>query len=127
MGETKREKRQLVEDFQIFADSVLDLQGEWFGAAENCSKPQETAGNRRKSQDAVSTPFSHLVSPIKRCPNLLILEFSQGVHKGVSILSVPWSLRPQNRAAAATCGRGRCELPVRECPSTITIMNRTSR
>ena len=26
-------------------------------------------------------------------------------------LSVPWSLRPQNRAAAATCGRGRCELP----------------
>ena len=26
-------------------------------------------------------------------------------------LSVPWSLRPQNRAAAATCGRGRCKLP----------------
>ena len=26
-------------------------------------------------------------------------------------LSVPWSLRPQNRAAAATCGHGRCELP----------------
>ena len=25
--------------------------------------------------------------------------------------SVPWSLRPHNRAAAATCGRGRCELP----------------
>ena len=24
---------------------------------------------------------------------------------------VPWSLRPQNRAAAATCGHGRCELP----------------
>ena len=27
------------------------------------------------------------------------------------VLSVLWSLRPQNRAAAATCGRGRCELP----------------
>ena len=26
-------------------------------------------------------------------------------------LSVLWSLRPQNRAATATCGRGRCELP----------------
>ena len=26
-------------------------------------------------------------------------------------LSVPWSLRPRNRAAAATCGRGRCEIP----------------
>ena len=26
-------------------------------------------------------------------------------------LSVPWSLRPQNRAAAATCGRGRCDFP----------------
>ena len=26
-------------------------------------------------------------------------------------LSVPWSLRPQNRAAAATCSHGRCELP----------------
>ena len=31
--------------------------------------------------------------------------------KEPSRLSVPWSLRPQNRAAAATCGRGRCELP----------------
>ena len=29
----------------------------------------------------------------------------------VTPLSVPWSLRPQNRAAAATCGHGRCELP----------------
>ena len=28
----------------------------------------------------------------------------------VQFLSVPWSLRPQNRAAVATCGRGRCEL-----------------
>ena len=26
-------------------------------------------------------------------------------------LSVPWSLRPRNRAAAATCGRGRCDFP----------------
>ena len=26
-------------------------------------------------------------------------------------LSVPWSLQPRNRTAAATCGRGRCELP----------------
>ena len=26
-------------------------------------------------------------------------------------LSIPWSLRPRNRAVAATCGRGRCELP----------------
>ena len=42
---------------KIFADLVLDLQGKWFGVAENCRKPQE----------AVSTPFSHLVSPVKRC------------------------------------------------------------
>ena len=27
------------------------------------------------------------------------------------VLSVPWSLRPRNRAAAATCGHGRCDLP----------------
>ena len=27
------------------------------------------------------------------------------------IISVPWSLRPRNRAAPATCGRGCCELP----------------
>ena len=27
------------------------------------------------------------------------------------VLSVPWSPRPQNRAAGATCDRGRCELP----------------
>ena len=31
--------------------------------------------------------------------------------KLASALSVPWSLRPRNRAAAATCGHGRCELP----------------
>ena len=49
MGETKREKRQLVADFRrFFADLVLDLQGKWFGAAENHRKPQETAENRRK-------------------------------------------------------------------------------
>ena len=30
---------------------------------------------------------------------------------GPGPLSVPWSPRPQNRAAAATCGHGRCELP----------------
>ena len=30
---------------------------------------------------------------------------------GPEELSVLWSLRPRNRAAAATCGRGRCELP----------------
>ena len=29
---------------------------------------EKTTGNCRKSQEAVSTPFSHLVSPIKRCP-----------------------------------------------------------
>ena len=29
----------------------------------------------------------------------------------VSKLCVLWSLQPQNRAAAATCGCGRCELP----------------
>ena len=39
LGETEREKRQLVEDFgRLFADLVLDLQNKWFGAA----------GNRRK-------------------------------------------------------------------------------
>ena len=26
-------------------------------------------------------------------------------------LSVPWSPRPRNRAAAVTCGRGRCDFP----------------
>ena len=46
MGETKRENRQLVEDFCRFG--LLDLQGKWFGAAENRRKPQETAENRRK-------------------------------------------------------------------------------
>ena len=45
MGETKREKRQLVGDSQIFAELVLGLQGKWFGAEENCSKPQEIAGS----------------------------------------------------------------------------------
>ena len=54
---------------KIFADLVLDLQGKWFGAAENCGKPQETAGNSRKSQEAISTPFSRLVSPNQRCPS----------------------------------------------------------
>ena len=34
-----------------------------------------------------------------------------GLFEGVLKLSVPWSLRPRNPAAAATCGRGRCELP----------------
>ena len=29
----------------------------------------------------------------------------------VTELSVPWSLRPRNRAAAATCGHGRCDFP----------------
>ena len=53
---------------QIFADLVLNLRGKWFGAAENRRKPQKIAGNRRISQEAVSTPFSHLVSPSKRCP-----------------------------------------------------------
>ena len=69
MGETKREKWQRCRRFsQIFADLVLDLRGKWFGAAENCRKPQETAGNLRKSQEAVSTPFSHLVSPHEALP-----------------------------------------------------------
>ena len=58
MGETKREKRQLVEDFRRFLQIwSFDLQGKWFGAAEKCRK---TAGNRRKSQEAILTPFSHL-------------------------------------------------------------------
>ena len=30
-------------------------------------------------------------------------------------LSVPWLLRQRNRAAAATCGHGRCELPSTVC------------
>ena len=65
MGETKREKRQLVEDLRRF----LQI---WSLICKVSSlEPQQTAGNRRKSQEAVSTPFSHLVSPIKRCPNLI--------------------------------------------------------
>ena len=39
---------------QIFADLVLDLQGKWFGAAENRGKSQETAENRRKQFRALS-------------------------------------------------------------------------
>ena len=33
----------------------------------------------------------------------------------VPVLSVPWPLRLRNRAAAATCGRGRYELPAIFC------------
>ena len=42
---------------QIFADLVLDVQGKWFGAAENCGKPRETAGNRRKPQKIAGGSF----------------------------------------------------------------------
>ena len=51
--------------------SLICKVSKWFGTAENWRK-QETAGNRRKSQEAVSTPFSHLVSPTKRCPRNLL-------------------------------------------------------
>ena len=69
MGETKREKRQLVEDFRRFLQ-IWSLICKVSGLERrNCRKPQETARNRRKSQKAVSTPFSHLVSPIKRSPS----------------------------------------------------------
>ena len=43
--------------------------------------------------------------------SLLPLAFWEGVINEVFALSVPWSLRPQNLAAAATRGRGCCELP----------------
>ena len=77
MGETKRGETAACRRFSlIFTDVVLNLQGKWFGATENCRKPQETAGNRRKSQEAVSTPFSHLVPPIKRCPTIKIGGFN---------------------------------------------------
>ena len=62
MGETKREKRQLVEDFRRFLQ-IWSLICKVGGL-----EPQKAAENRRKPQEAVSTPFSHLVSPIKRCP-----------------------------------------------------------
>ena len=59
MGETKREKRQLVEDFRRFSQ-IRSLICKVSGL-----EPQETAGNRSKQFD----PFlSHLVSPIKCCP-----------------------------------------------------------
>ena len=45
-------------------------------------------------------------------PSLLKCAFSfQGMYHQDLRLSVLWSLRPGNRAAAATCGHGRCELP----------------
>ena len=62
MGETKRVKQQLVEDFHRFLQTwslIRKVSG---------LEPEKTAGNRRKSQEAVLTPFSHLVSPMKRCP-----------------------------------------------------------
>ena len=67
MGETKREKRQLVEDFRRFLQiwslicKVSGLESQ--KTVENRRKPQQTA-------EAVSTPFSHLVSPFKRCPKV---------------------------------------------------------
>ena len=39
-----------------------------------------------------------------------LIFLSRTIGKGHD-LSVPWSLRLRNRTAAATCGRGRCELP----------------
>ena len=62
MGETKREKGQLVEDFRRFLQ-IWSLICKVSGL-----EPEKTAGNRSKSQEAVSTPFSRLVSPIGRCP-----------------------------------------------------------
>ena len=59
MGVTEREKRQLVEDFRRLLQ-IWSLICKVSGL--------ETAENRRKPQEAVSTPFSHLVSPIKRSP-----------------------------------------------------------
>ena len=77
MEETKREKTAVCRRFSpIFADLVLDLQGKWSGAAE----PQETPANRRKSQEAGLTPFSHLVSPMKRCPTLGLKFLSENVN-----------------------------------------------
>ena len=35
-----------------------------------------------------------------------------GAHLLGLLLSVPWLPRPRNRAAAATCGRGRCDFRV---------------
>ena len=77
MGETKREKRELVEDFADFCRFGLDLQGKWFGAAENRRKPQETAEN---PQETVSTPFSRLVSPSERCPKLAQILSNKNRH-----------------------------------------------
>ena len=75
MGETKREKRQLVEDFRRFLQIwslICKVSG--LEPQKNCRKLQETAGNRRKSQGAVSTPFSHSVSLIKRRPTGRFLQ-----------------------------------------------------
>ena len=46
MGETKREKRQRVEDFRRLICEVSGLEPQ--KTAENRRKPQESAENRRK-------------------------------------------------------------------------------
>ena len=51
------------------------------------------------------------IRALYRIPNICLVCNSLRRIKGQHDLSVPSSLRPQNRAAAATCGHGRCELP----------------
>ena len=58
LGSGKWERLQGVEDFRRFLQ-IWSLSCKVSGL-----EPQKTAENRRKSQEAVSTPFSHLVSPI---------------------------------------------------------------
>ena len=48
---------------------------------------------------------------VSRTGPLSIPPYSAIHFRGQLDLSVPWSLQPRNRAAAATCGHGRCELP----------------
>ena len=58
MGETKGEKRQLVENFRRLLEIwslICKVSGlEPQKTAENCRKPQETAGNRRKQSRPLS-------------------------------------------------------------------------
>ena len=64
---------------------------------------------KRKKWENSSDPI--YTNPIKNFPIFWGPCQSPVQIRQDQVLSVPWSLQPRNRAAAATCGRGRCELP----------------
>ena len=87
---------------------------------QSCSKFSESFGLDRYWSIECSSLSAPIFSP--EVPKPFLLHFlwqnlpqtqtqRRRIQQPILGLSVPWSLRPQNRAAAATCGRGRCELP----------------